>query len=139
MVPTNFGKARHVFTNKASVMEAGNPVTIRPKNAERLVFEMDGVVIRMPKGMPVVVKRPGGGKATGRYKIEYARFFTGNLVNLSIKNSKFQQIFNSSVSKAIKLPADIKKVKYSFSPNTVNMQAETALALAFGGSNDNGL
>lgn len=139
MVPTNFGKSRHVFTNKASVMEAGTPITIRPKNAERLVFEMDGVVIRMPKGMPVTVKRPGGGKATGRYKIAYAQFFTGNLVNLSIKNSKFQQIFSSSITKAMKLPLDIKKVKYSFSPNTINMQAGSALAAAFGGSDANGL
>ena len=62
------------------------------------------------------------------------RFFTGNLVNLSIKNSKFQQVFNSSMTKALKLPADIRKGKYSFSPNTVNMQAETALAAAFGGA-----
>ena len=132
MVPTNFGKSRHVFANKASVMEAGNPVVIRPRNAERLVFEMDGIVVRMPKGMPVTVKRPGGGKATGRFKIEYARFFTGNLVNLSIKNSKFQQIFNASATKAMNLPVDIKKVKYSFSPNTINMQAEAALSAAFG-------
>lgn len=139
MVPTNFGKSRHVFTSKASVMEAGLPLTIRPKNAERLVFEIDDVVIRMPKGMPVTVKRPGGGKATGRYKIAYARFFTGNLVNLSIKSSKFQQIFNSSMTKAMKLPIDIKKVKYSFSPNTINMQAGAALSAAFGGVNDNGL
>lgn len=139
MVPTNFGKTRHVFTNKAAVMEAGMPITIRPKNAERLVFEMDGLVIRMPKGMPVVVKKPGGGKATSRYSIAHARFFTGNLVNLSIKNSKFQQIFSSSIAKSMKLPLNVKKVKYSFSPNTINMQAETALSAAFGGSNDNGL
>lgn len=134
LVPTNFGKSRHIFTNKAMVMEAGNPITIRPKNAERLVFEMDGIVVRMPKGMPVTVKKPGGGKATGRFKIAYAQFFTGNLVNLSIKNSRFQQMFSSSMTKALKLPADIRKVKYSFSANTVNMQAETALAAAFGGT-----
>jgi hypothetical protein len=134
LVPTNFGKSRHVFTNKASVMEAGNPIVIRPKNAERLVFEMNGLVVRMPKGAPVTVKRPGGGKATGRFKIAYAQFFTGNLVNLSIKNSKFQQIFNSSMSKAMKLPGDIKKVKYSFSPNTINMQADKAVSAAFGGA-----
>jgi hypothetical protein len=134
LVPTNFGKSRHVFTNKASVMEAGTPVVIRPKNAERLVFEINGFVVRMPKGKSVTVKRPGGGKATGRFKIAYAQFFTGNLVNLSIKNSRFQQLFNSSMTTALKLPGDIRKVKYSFSPNTVNMQADKALSAAFGGS-----
>lgn len=134
MVPTSFGKSRHVFTGKASVMEAGNPVVIRPRSAERLVFEIDGFVVRMPKGKSVTVKRPGGGKATGRFKIAYAQFFTGNLVNLSIKNSRFQQIFNSSMTTALKLPGDIRKVKYSFSANTINMQADKALSAAFGGS-----
>lgn len=133
MVPTNYGKSRHVFREKARVMEAGNPVVIRPRSAERLVFEIDERVIRMPKGAAVTVKRPGGGKATNRFQISYARFFTGNLVNLSIKKSGFQQIFNSSISRAMKLPPDIKKVKYSFSPNTVELQASSAVAAAFGG------
>lgn len=133
MVPTNYGNSRHVFRNKARVMEAGEPVVIRPRAAERLVFEIDGRVIRMPKGTPVTVKKPGGGKATNRFQIAYARFFTSNLVNLSIKKSGFQQIFNSSVTKAMRLPVDIKKVKYSFSPNTVDMQASSAVSTAFGG------
>jgi hypothetical protein len=133
MVPTNYGNSRHVFRNKARVMEAGEPVVIRPRAAERLVFEIDGRVIRMPKGAPVTVKKPGGGKATNRFQIAYARFFTSNLVNLSIKKSGFQQIFNSSVTKAMRLPVDIKKVKYSFSPNTVDMQASSAVSTAFGG------
>ncbi len=134
IVPTSFGKSRHVFTNKAIVMENGSPVTIKPRNSRRLVFEIDGQVIRMPEGKSVTVKRPGGGKATGRFQISYARFFTGNLVSLSIKKSGFQRIFNSDVTKALKVPFDVKKVKYSFSPNTLNMQAESAVKAAFGGS-----
>jgi hypothetical protein len=31
------------------------------------------------------------------------------------------------------LPADIRRVKYSFSPNTVRIQAKTAVSSAFGG------
>jgi hypothetical protein len=34
----------------------------------------------------------------------------------------------------MKLPAGIKKVRYSFNPNTLNMQAEAAIASAFGGA-----
>jgi len=133
-VPNNFGKKRHVFINKASVMEAGMPLVIRPKAAERLVFETSTGVVYMPKGASVTVTRPGGGKATGRFQIAYARFFTGNLVNLSIKKSGFQQLFNSSLTKAMRLPPDVRKIKYSFSPNTLNMQAESAIAAAFGGA-----
>ena len=61
LVPLSGGtKRRHVFMNKASVMEAGMPLKISPKNATRLVFESDGETVFMPKGASVVVKRPGG-------------------------------------------------------------------------------
>ena len=133
-VPSSAGRKRYVFANKASIMEAGMPLVIRPRAAERLVFETNTGVVYMPKGASVTVTRPGGGKATGRFQIAYARFFTSNLVNLSIKNSGFQRLFNSSLNKAMRLPSDIKKVKYSFSPNTLNMQAESALSAAVGGS-----
>lgn len=133
-VPNKFGKRRHVFINKASVMEAGMPLIIRPKSAERLVFETNTGVIYMPKGASVTVTRPGGGKATGRFQIAYAQFFTGNLVNSAIKKSGFQQLFNSALTKAMRVPADVRKVKYSFNANTLNMQAEAAVAAAFGGA-----
>ena len=127
-------KRKYVFSNKATVMEEGMPVVIRPKSAERLVFETATGVVYMPKGASVTVTRPGGGKATGRFKIAYAQFFTGNLVNVSIKRSGFQQIFNSSLTKAMRVPADVRKVKYSFSPNTLRMQADSAVEAAFGGA-----
>jgi len=38
------------------------------------------------------------------------------------------------MSKALKLPAEIRTVKYSFSPNTLSVQADAALASAFGGA-----
>ena len=47
-VPTNFKGSRHVFKNKAFVMESGNPVVISPKKAERLVFEIRGSTVFMP-------------------------------------------------------------------------------------------
>lgn len=51
-------KRRYVFANKASVMEEGMPIVIRPRSAERLVFELDGATVFMPKGSSVTVKRP---------------------------------------------------------------------------------
>jgi hypothetical protein len=133
-VPNQFAKRRHVFISKASVMEAGMPLIIRPRSAERLVFETSTGVVYMPKGASVTVTRPGGGKATGRFRIAYAQFFTGNLVNSAIKKSGFQQIFNSSLTKSMRVPSDVRKVKYSFSPNTLKMQAHSALEAAFGGA-----
>lgn len=133
MVPSANGRRRHVFANKASIMEAGKPLVIRPKNAERLVFEADGETVFMPKGMPVTVKRPGGSAATNQFNLAHSRFFSGRLVNESIKRSGFQRIFNSSMTKALRVPNNIKKVQYSFSANAIRSQADAALATAFGG------
>ena len=132
MVPTSNSKRKHMFPNKASVMEAGKPLVIRPKNAQRLVFEYEGETIFMPKGKSVTVKRPGGSAATNQFDLHYSRFFSGRLVNDSIKRSGFQRIFNLGISKALKVPSNIKKVQYSFSPNTIRSQADAALIQSFG-------
>jgi hypothetical protein len=127
-------KTKYKFANKAAVMEAGMPVTIRPRSAERLVFELDGIAVFMPKGSSVTVKSPGGKASTNRFSLAYSIFFSGNLVNLSIKNSGFQQIFGNKIGQALSLPTNIKKVQYSFSPNTIRRQADFELTKAFGGA-----
>ena len=133
MVPAPKGKRRHMFMNKAEVMEKGNPLVIRPKNAERLVFEYNGETVFMPKGAAVTVRRPGGAGARNQFNLAYSRFFSGRLVNESIKRSGFQKIFNSSMTKALSVPSNIKKVQYSFSPNAIRSQADAALTQSFGG------
>jgi hypothetical protein len=109
-------------------------LVIRPKNAERLVFEYEGETVFMPKGKSVTVRRPGGSSATNQFSLAHSRFFSGRLVNESIKRSGFQKIFNSSMTKALRVPSDIKRVKYSFSANTIRSQADAALAASFGGA-----
>lgn len=133
LVPTDKGVHRHVFANKAFIMEEGMPVIIRPRFAERLVFEVPGGSVFMPKGKPVTVSRPGGKAATNQFKLSYGKFFSGNLVNNSIKNSGFQKLFGISMAKALKVPAGIKKVQYRFTPNTLRLQADFALHQSFGG------
>ena len=127
-------KRKYVFANKAAVMEEGMPVVIRPQSAERLVFEMDGRTVFMPKGTSVTVKRPGGKAATNQFALSYGRFFGGQLVNSSIKSSGFQRIFNAKIARALDVPMNIKKVQYSFSAGKIRMQADAALRSSFGGS-----
>jgi len=38
------------------------------------------------------------------------------------------------MTKALAVPSNIKKVQYSFSPNTIRSQADAALTLSFGGA-----
>lgn len=132
-VPSGRNRRKYKFANKAFIMENGIPVTIAPRAAERLVFEVNGYTVFMPKGASVTVSKPGGGKATGQFRIAYAQFFTGQLVNESIRRSGFQNIFNAGMNKALAVPPGIRKVQYSFSPNTIRSQADAALKEAFGG------
>jgi hypothetical protein len=127
-------KKKYVFANKADVMEAGMPIVIRPRSAERLVFEMDGETVFMPKGSSVTVGKPGGSQASHQFSLSYGRFFGGPLVNSSIKSSGLQRIFNSKITKALSLPMNIRKVQYSFSAGKIRLQADAALESAFGGS-----
>ena len=127
-------KSRYVFANKAAVMEKGMPITIRPKSAERLVFEIDGEAVFMPKGKSVTVRSPGGIASTNQFDLAYSRYFSGPMVSHSIKASGFQNIFGSKFEKAMRVPSSISKVRYSFSPGTIRLQADAALTEQFGGA-----
>lgn len=127
------GNRRHVFKQKAFIMEQGNPIKVSPRSAERLVFEFNGMTVFMPKGASVTVKRPGGPGVKNQFMLNHSLFFTGNLVSGAIKRSGFQKIFNDSIRKALRTPSNIKTVKYSFSPNSIRLQADTAIATSFGG------
>jgi len=133
LVPTKKGKHRHVFSNKAFIMEQGKPVVIKPRNSERLVFDVNGYTVFMPKGASVNVSKPGGAGVKNSFSTAYAYFFKSRLVNESIKKSKFQNVFSASLTKAMKVPTEIKRVQYKFSPNTLDLQADQALTNSFGG------
>lgn len=127
-------KKKYVFANKASVMESGMPVIIRPRSAERLVFELDGITVFMPKGSSVTVRSPGGRGSSHQFRLAFGRYFSGQLVSNSIKSSGFQKTFNAKIGKALDAPASIKKVQYSFTPGKIRLQADTELQAAFGGA-----
>ena len=59
-----------VFRKRAFIMEAGNPITIRPRNGKILVFDVDGEKIFTKKSY---VPNPGGTAVSG----SFARAFNG--------------------------------------------------------------
>lgn len=130
-VPSENSNNKHVFIKKASVMEEGKTVVISPRFSERLVFDVNGYTVFMPKGESVTVKKPGGAATKNSFFSTYKYFFTGQLVNMSIKKSGFQRLFNSSLSRALGVPAQVKTVKYSFSPNQLASEADAATSMAF--------
>lgn len=132
-VPYKRNRNKYKFAKKASVMEAGMPVIVSPRPSKRLVFEIDGSTVFMPKGASVTIKSPGGKASTNQFKLIYSRFFSSDLVKGSIMRSGFEKIFNSGMAKALSIPSDIKTVRFSFSANRIRSQADAALASAFGG------
>ena len=130
---SNNSRRRPVFVDKANIIEKGIPLTVSPRYADRLVFESNGETVFMPKGKSVRINRPGGKAATNQFGLAHGRFFSTQLVNNSIKRSGVQRVFSAGMAKALKLPTDIKKVQYSFSPNLIRSQADAALASSFGG------
>jgi hypothetical protein len=130
-VPSENSNNRHVFIKKASVMEEGKAVIIAPRFSERLVFDINGYTVFMPKGQSVTVNKPGGAATKNSFFSAYKYFFTGELVNMSIKKSGFQRLFNSSLSRALGVPAQVRTVKYKFSANELAHEADAATSAAF--------
>ncbi len=130
-VPSENSNNRHVFVKKAEVMEEGKTVVIAPRFSERLVFDVSGYTVFMPKGQSVTVKKPGGAATKNSFFSAYKYFFTGQLVSMSIKKSGFQRLFNSSLSRALGVPAQVRTVKYSFSANQLATEASAATSSAF--------
>lgn len=62
------------FFNKAKIMEEGMPVTISPKRAKALAFEIDGQEVFSKS--PVTVSNPGGDGVEGAYESVFDSFFS---------------------------------------------------------------
>ena len=132
LVPNPSGKRRHVFINKAQIMENGNPLIISPRSAERLVFDANGHKVFMPKGKSVFVKNPGGTSVKNQFQMAYRKFFTGQLVKLSIARSGFNNVFNIALTRAMNTPLSIRRIQYSFSPGSIRSMAQSSVNNAFG-------
>jgi hypothetical protein len=57
--------SKEPFYNKAKIMESGIPVTISPKTASKLVFDVDGKTVFTSS--PVTVSNPGGDNVSGSF------------------------------------------------------------------------
>lgn len=125
-VPNKFSK-KYVFKNKAFVMESGRPVTITPRQSNRLVFEINGEVIFMKPGKSVKVKSPGGPMARGSLERHYKKFVSGGLLQSSIEKSGATKMVKSVIFKAMKIPTLLRGPGYSYSPSTVRNLASAAV------------
>lgn len=86
--------SREPFYNKAMIMEQGIPVVISPKNAEALVFDVDGETVFTKND--VVVENPGG-DVSGNFAKTFDTFFSRYFSQSFLRVSGLYDYFNNPV------------------------------------------
>lgn len=64
----------YLFSNKASIMESGETIIVRPKSSKYLMYKIDetGAFVKTKK--PSVIRNPGGKYVKGSFKNEFENF-----------------------------------------------------------------
>lgn len=99
------------FYNKASIIENGIPVTIRPKRSDVLAFEQDGEMVFTRK--PVEVLNPGGDAAQGGFEKVFDDFFTKYFSQAFLYASGIGQYLENPVAYKKNLPAGKRSGRYA--------------------------
>ena len=82
------------FYDKASIMEKGLAVTIKPKRAKVLAFDIDGEKVFTPN--EVVVENPGG-QTQGQFEKVINEFFNMYMKQSFLTASGLRQYFNNPI------------------------------------------
>jgi len=80
------------FSDKARIMESGIPVTIAPRNADSLRFEVGGEIVYTKK--PVVVDNPGG-STQGQFANVFDMFFGKYFTQAFLRSSGLSNYFSN--------------------------------------------
>jgi hypothetical protein len=91
-VPENSGQ---VFRKRAFVMEAGNPVTIKPRNGKILVFDLDGEKIFTKKSY---VPNPGGTAVSGSFQRAFNNYMNKQ-ASMMLEDVGFYDKINKEILK----------------------------------------
>jgi len=84
----------YIFYNKASVMEAGQTVIIRPRNKKFLVYTINSQMIVTTK--PSVVSNPGGIAVKGAFAEEW-KSFSAYQARSVLKQFRYFELINQAI------------------------------------------
>ena len=82
-------KNGYIFKNKASVMESGQEVIIKPKNSQVLVFDINGDTVFSKS--EITVKNPGGNVA-GNFEEQFNKYMKSNAKQVLISSGFIKKI-----------------------------------------------
>ena len=114
------GKSGYVFRNKAFIMEEGLPVTITPKNAKRLVFEIDGNIVSSEK---VVVQNPGGDYVQGSF-VKIFNQFMSTMANVALQDMEFFSRIEKGIQSESKIA--LRRISKGEITNMANLAAASS-------------
>lgn len=95
--------SRVPFYDKARIMEEGIPVTIRPKKAQALAFEVGGEQVFTKQ--PVEVLNPGGEAVQGSFEATFDSFFSRFFTQAFLRVSGIAKYLEDPVLYKKNLPA----------------------------------
>jgi hypothetical protein len=114
------GKSGQVFKSKAFIMESGTPVTITPKKAKSLVFEVGGELVFSKQSY---VANPGGVAAQNSFTETFNQFMTSKANEVLTDLGFYERIEKAILS-------ETKLVLRKISSGTISGMAMQAAASA---------
>lgn len=114
------GESGQVFKSKAIIMESGTPVTITPKRAKSLVFEIDGEMVFAKESY---VTNPGGVAVQNSFTETFNLFMTSKANEVLIELGFYERIEKAILS-------ETKLVLRKISSGTISGMAMQASASA---------
>lgn len=111
------------FSKKAFVMESGDTIVIKPRNAKFLAYDLNGELIISKQS---VVENPGGPYVAGAFAEIFSEFFNSNLPEKALKDFGFYD----TISKAIE--DETKKAEFAVNAGKINDAASRAAKAAYG-------
>jgi hypothetical protein len=76
----------YMFAKKAFVMEQGDPIDIYPRQAQFLVYDLNGETVFSKHSY---VRNPGGDNVSGAFQSAFTSFFNSNLPDKALKEFGF--------------------------------------------------
>ncbi|CAB4242180.1 hypothetical protein UFOVP222_38 [uncultured Caudovirales phage] len=109
-IASSFSQSRSIqsgsnepFYNKAKVMELGQAVVVKPKNAQALSFVVDGNEVFTKS--PVIIRNPGGALAKGGFEHTIKTFFESYFKQSFMRTTGIASYLENPIDYKLNMPA----------------------------------
>lgn len=112
-----------VFVKKAFIMEAGEPILIKPTNSKTLAYEIDGEMVFSKSSR---IQESGGPFVAGAFQSIFDEFFNSKMGNKALEEFGFYDTIIKGIS------SETNKIIPRISAGAINKSAQMAVQAAYG-------